>query len=122
MEHIPQVLGHSFATLTLRGPQLRVLPQLFFRSLQLPLHSLSAALSLSMHADEAKALPGRLTQLMEQHRPLRMAQWPLGQLVGGHIIRQSCGGELGHICWAAATERRVTVGKRFLRIIMIGGA
>ena len=36
-------------------------------------------------------------QVVEQQLPLRIAHMPFGQLVGGHIIRQSCIGELGHM-------------------------
>jgi len=53
--------------------------------------------SLNTPLSAERAEPGCLMQVVEQQLPLRIAHMPFGQLVGGHIIRQSCIGELGHM-------------------------
>ena len=53
--------------------------------------------SLYWPRSECPAEPGVLMQVVVQQLPLRMAQEPLGQLAGGHRMRHSCMGELGHI-------------------------
>lgn len=87
--HLGQLFGFSQKPMAQRPPCWA--PDCFLAGPSFSEPSLNTPLSAE------RAEPGCLMQVVEQQLPLRIAHMPFGQLVGGHIIRQSCIGELGHM-------------------------
>ena len=68
--HVPQVTGQNAATSPDQEPHPSVLPQLFLRAAQLPLHTLSAWSSSSWHAADVSGTANAMTNT---HRMLSVA-------------------------------------------------